>query len=96
MNAPTLVIWLVAFPSWCVGAFGSVSVYLDLNFKILNIFLSLPILSCLKKTGPLLSHLMAIATISIGKDKRMIAKNEQNMSKHLLKNEYIGFFFIIH
>ena len=62
--------------------------------NILNIFLFFPTLSCLKNTGPFELILIAIATISIGKDKRIITNNEQNMSKALLKNEYIGFFFI--
>jgi hypothetical protein len=41
--------------------------------------------SCLKKTGPLLSILMAIDTISIGIEKTMIAKNEQKTSNARLK-----------
>ena len=38
----------------------------------------MPILSCLKKTGPFESIFIAIATTSIGIDRNKIAKNEQN------------------
>ena len=68
-----------------MGASWGVSVLIVRNLRMGNNFLCMPTRFCLKKTGPLLSHFIAIAIISIGSAKKIIPKNERKRSINLLK-----------
>ena len=66
MNLPTLVTLLSPVPEYTPVPFFSAPIYIERNFNILNTFPSFPILSCLNKTGPCESILIANAIINIG------------------------------
>ena len=89
---PTLVIHFLGSASSCVGASCGVSMRIVRNFKIVNVFLCIPMRFCLKKAEPLLSQRIAIIKINIGNAKITMAIKERMMSITLFKKcLYISF-----
>ena len=80
---PTFVTRGSSFDDQTGPVFSSASSYIDLNLIILNALPFIPLLSCLKKIGPLPVSLIAIAVIIItGKEIiRMISDVRTSISR---------------
>src|SRR5690554_7780312 len=88
-NLPILVIHSSGFSNIWVGVSFGVSIRIVLNLYILNNFLFLPTLFCLKKIGPLLSILINIINIRNIGDNTISPINANNISINFLNILYI-------
>lgn len=85
IHRPHLSMYCSGFSSICVGISCGVDIFMLRNLSKLNCVLCIPILFCLKNTGPGSSALIINAKTSIGKAKTTIPIKDNTISINRLK-----------
>ena len=85
IHRPHLSMYCSGFSSICVGISCGVDIFMLRNLSKLNCVLCIPILFCLKNTGPGSSALIINANMTIGKAKTTIPMKDSTISINLLK-----------
>lgn len=88
IHRPHLSMFCSGFSSICVGISCGVDIFMLRNLSKLNCVLCIPILFCLKNTGPGSSAFMINAKTIIGKAKTTIPTKDSTISINRFKNAY--------
>ena len=88
IHRPHLSMYCSGFSSICVGISCGVDIFMLRNLSKLKCVLCIPILFCLKNTGPGSSALIINAKTIIGKAKTTIPMKDSTISINRLKNAY--------
>ena len=88
IHRPHLSMYCSGFSSICVGISCGVDIFMLRNLSKLNCVLCMPILFCLKNTGPGSSAFMINAKTIIDKAKTTIPMKDNTISINRLKNAY--------